>query len=67
MRNEYSYYIKTIKPIEKKYNQMCIFYSLFAFNYFKERRDFYNKLLISYYKILHNNQKSLDNIANNLK
>lgn len=63
MKNVYNYYIKIIKPIEKKYTRMCTLYSIFRWKYFKNKIIFYNKILINYYKILQNNnnyQKELE-------
>jgi len=52
MNEEYKYYVKVIKPIEKKYTKMCILYNVFKFNFIKNKRDFYNNILINYYKML---------------
>lgn len=59
MKYEY-YYIKKIKPIEKKYTRLCILYSIFKFNFIKVKINYYNKILISYYKDLKNNNKNLN-------
>ena len=61
--NYYEFYIKKIKPIEKKYTRLCILYSLFKFKCYKKERDFYNKLLITYYKYLKNNPNHLKVLA----
>lgn len=56
MKNEYNYYINIIKPIEKKYTRLCIFYSIIKLKSIKNKINFYNKILINYYKMLqHNN------------
>lgn len=49
---EKEYYIKVIKPLEKKYQLYCTLYNIFKFKYFKEKRDLYNNILIIYYKTL---------------
>lgn len=67
MKANYEYYIKVIKPIEKKYTNMCILYNIFKFNYFKHKKDFYNKILINYYKILQNNDKFLAILEKHIK
>ena len=57
MKNNYEYYLKTIKPIEKKYNRMCTLYRIFKFKTFLVKRNIYNKIIINYYnKLLHNKQ-----------
>lgn len=66
MRNEYDYYISIIKPIEKKYNRHCILYSIFKFKYFYTMQNFYNKILISYYKRIQNNEERLNNLQREL-
>lgn len=63
MENEYNYYLKIIKPIEKKYNRLCILYSIFHFKYFKNKKKLYNLLLIKYYRLLQENT----NYANKLE
>ena len=62
MNNAYEYYKKVIKPMERKYNIMCNFYHLFKLNYFKKKKDIYNKLLIKYYKVLQNNINEIKEI-----
>lgn len=52
MKKEYNYYIAIIKPLEKKYNKICLLYSIFKLDYFKEKKKLYNLLLIIYYKKL---------------
>ena len=66
MKKEHAYYINVIKPIEKKYNRMCIFYSIFKLNYFKRKITFYNNILVNYYKTLQKNIsiKELEEIIN---
>ena len=56
MKNEYNYYIRIIKPIENKYNRMCVLYSIFGLNTFKEKKNFYNTLLLEYYKMLQDDE-----------
>ena len=67
MNEAYKYYIKIIKPIEKKYTKMCILYSIFKLNYFKKKKSFYNAILVNYYRMLQNNTKELEEIIQNLK
>ena len=67
MKKEYLYYIKIIKPIEKKYTKMCILYSIFKFKVFKNKMNFYNKILINYYKKLQNNYKNLEKMEKYIK
>ena len=62
MEKDYNYYISNIKPLEKKYNIFCILYSIFKWQYFYNRKNFYNKILIKYYKIVKNNSDILNNI-----
>jgi len=66
MKSAYTYYIKIIKPIEKKYTRVCILYSIFKLNYFKIKMNFYNKLLINYYKMLQNNYETLSELETNI-
>lgn len=63
MKNIYNYYLKNIKPIEKKYTIVCTLYNIFKLNVFKKRMNYYNSLLIKYYKTLQNNYnlKELEN------
>lgn len=67
MKNEYKYYIKIIKPLEKKYTKLCILYSIFKTEYLKNRMNFYNRILINYYRMLQNNYKNLENLKKHLK
>ncbi len=60
------YYLKVIKPLEKKYTKMCIFYSLFKFKYFEKKKNFYNKILNYYYLMLTKNPHILKDIEDNL-
>lgn len=62
MKNIYDYYIKIIKPIEKKYTRMCILYSFTGFSYYKKKMVFYNKILINYYKIIKKNDKYIQEL-----
>lgn len=64
MRNEYNYYIRIIKPIEKKYNRMCILYSIFKLKWFEEKKKKYNIILINYYKMLQNDTNYTSNLEN---
>lgn len=66
MRNEYNYYVTIIKPIEKKYDRMCILYSIFRLNCFYERKNFYNKLLINYYKMLQTDKEYAKKLENQI-
>ena len=62
MKDEINYYLKIIKPIEKKYNRMCFYYRTFKLPYFLKKKKFYNGLLLSYYKTL--TDKDLNILAN---
>lgn len=64
MNEDYKYYIEYIKPIEKKYAKMCILYSKFKLKHFKRKSDFYNKILIWYYRTLITTNK-LDKLFDN--
>lgn len=55
MNKQYDYYKSIIKPIEKKYNRLCTLYSIFKCNFLKNKVDYYNELLIVYYKYLSKN------------
>lgn len=66
MKNAYEYYIKIINPIEKKYTKMCILYSFFKCKYFYNKMNFYNKILINYYKMLQNNLDTLKELEKNI-
>ena len=55
MNNEYNYYIRIIRPIEKKYNFYSFLYAIFKFNNLKKKKKIYNKLLICYYRMLQKN------------
>jgi len=66
MKKEYKYYIKIIKPIEKKYTNLCILYSVFKFKCIKTKINFYNKILINYYKMLQQNT-DLNNLEKYIK
>ena len=57
MKKEYNYYINIIKPIEKKYTLMCILYNFFKLKYFKNKINFYNTILINYYKTMQYSNK----------
>jgi len=57
MSNEYNYYIKRIKPIEKKYNRLCILSSILKFKWLINQKLYYNKILINYYKTLQKDTK----------
>lgn len=57
MNEEREYYEKIIKPIEKNYTKMCNLYAIFKLNYFKNQRNFYNKILICYYRSIIINNK----------
>ena len=62
MNKEYNYYIRFIKPLEKKYNRINFFYSLFRFKFLNKKIYMYNLLLIHYYKKLQKNNNSLNEI-----
>ena len=66
MENNFKYYIKYIKPLEKKYNLICHLYSYFKCNYLYNKKEFYNKLLIIYYKTIYNNSNAVIDIKKNL-
>lgn len=67
MSKEYKYYLDTIKPIEKKYNQLCIIYSLFKFKWLKKKIDYYNSLLVLYYKMIKDTPEYLKNLEKEFK
>ena len=62
--NTYNYYIKIIKPIEKKYTRLCIWNSILKSKKLEKKKHFYNKILINYYKMLQNNYKELEILEN---
>lgn len=64
MKNPYDYYIEKIKPIEKKYSRICILYAIFKLPCLKNKKTFYNNILINYYKMLQDNTKDLEEIIN---
>jgi len=67
MKNEYNFYVKVIKPLEKKYNKLCILYSIFKFKFLKEKLKTYNNHLIIYYIMITKNENYLKNLENHLK
>lgn len=67
MSKEYKYYLDTIKPIEKKYNQLCIIYSFFKFKWLKKKIDYYNSLLVLYYKMIKDTPEYLKNLEKEFK
>jgi len=67
MKNEYEFYIKFIKPLEKKYNCFSFLYAKFKFKYFKRKKNYYNNILTLYYKHLQNNKRKLNNVISQLK
>ena len=67
MKNEYKYYFSIIKPIEKKYNRICILCSIFKFKWLEEKRKTYNSLLINYYRMLQKNNKYTENLEKQIK
>jgi len=62
MKKEYDYYIKMVKPIEKRKNRICFLYSIFKFKFLKEKKSFYNRLLINYYKMVQNDVNYFKNL-----
>ena len=66
MRDTYNFYIKTIKPLEKKYTRLCILYSFFKFKFIKNKIIFYNKVLIKYYGLFQNDNNRLKELENML-
>ena len=62
MKNELEYYYNVIKPIENKYNRYCRLYKIFTFKWIKEKRNFYNSLLLKYYKMVQNNNEYSNNL-----
>ena len=62
--NAYQYYLKNIKPIEKKYSRICYLSSLFKIKYLENKKAYYNTFLSNYYKNLHDNPKDLQEILN---
>lgn len=67
MNKEYKYYNSIIKPIEKKYNIVCILYSIFQFKWLKEKKKTYNNLLIHYYRMLQKNNRYTENLEKQIK
>ena len=67
MKKEYEFYIKNIKPLEKKYYKFCILYSIFKLEYFYHKKKFYNKLLVHYYKTIKNNKINVNNFEESIK
>ena len=55
MKNKFDYYLKVIKPIEKKYMKLCTLYTIFKFEFIRKKKDLYNKILINYYHSLDQN------------
>lgn len=55
MKNNYEQHLNKIRELEKKYAKMHILYNIFKLNFLKRKLDFYNKLIIYYYKLLINN------------
>ena len=66
MKNNFEYYIKYIKPLEKKYSFICHLYSYFNCKYLYNKKKFYNKLLIFYYKTIQKNDNAIHNFKKNL-
>ncbi len=64
MKSTYAYYVKIIKPIEKKYNRMCTLYQIFKLDCFLVKRNMYNKIIVNYYKMLLKDKKALKEIEN---
>jgi len=62
MKSVYKYYIEIIKPVEKKYTRMCTLYSIFKWKCFKIKMNYYNHILVNYYKMLQNNHKTLEEL-----
>jgi len=67
MKNNYEYYLKYIKPIEKKYTKLCTIYSFFKLNYIKNRINFYNRILNIYYRNLKNNIDDIQEFKKHIK
>ncbi len=66
MKSNYEYYLKIIKPIEKKYTRMCTLYHIFKLNTFRIKRNIYNRMIVDYYKFLLNNHNVLKEIEKKL-
>lgn len=67
MNNEYKFYIKVIKPLEKKYNKLSILCCVFKFKFLKEKLQSYNNQLLIYYMMINKNHNYLRNLAKQLK
>ena len=66
MKKHFEYYNGVIKPLERKYNRICFLYSVFKFKFLFNKKKFYNKLLISYYKTIQKNDHAIHNFKKNL-
>lgn len=60
MNNEYNYYLSIIKPIEKKYNRICYWYSIFKTKNLQRKKQHYNNILTIYYIMLQKNEYICD-------
>lgn len=67
MNSMYNYYIKNIKPLEKRYNRFSFLYSLIPLNFFKLKKDYYNLIVLMYYKNLKDNPNYIKNFVNALE
>ena len=67
MKNEYKYYLKEIKPLEKKYTKICYYYEIFKFQFLKNKKMSYNNLLRFYYKTLKSNDKKFNSFIKSIK
>jgi hypothetical protein len=56
MKKDYEYYIKVIKPIEKKYTRLCILNKFIKSKKINNSINYYNKLLRLYYHSIKNNK-----------
>jgi len=59
--------MEVIKPLEKKYTNMCILYSIFKLKCFEKKRNLYNKQLISYYRLLQKDARALKQLEKLIK
>ena len=65
MTEDYEYYLKIIKPLEKKYIKLCTIYKFTKLKLLKSRIIYLQKLILLYYKSL-NKQVTIDSLKNNI-
>lgn len=67
MEHEYNFYVKVIKPLEKKYNRLCFLHSIFKFKFLKDKMKTYNNYLIIYYIMINKDDNYLKKLEKQLK